>query len=174
AALEVLSQPARHQAGCEGDGRARYPRVADDGDVVARQELIGVADGDVWEQEVGRDGLLVVPLLDLEDSEVVRGVACYVARPEVELGWLVSEVRVRHEDGVPVVVDAPVQVASHVIVSQYVTGRADDGARAGPVHQGSGFLVVRDYLNDGFEDVEPHRARQALSERGSSDPQEQQ
>src|SRR5690606_41173476 len=102
-------------AGREGDGGAGGAGVAVDGDVVAGDELVGVAHQHVRELEVRADGLLVEPLDDLQDGQVVGGVAGHVPRPEHELGRLVGEGRVGDEDRVPVVVPADPQVADHVV-----------------------------------------------------------
>src|SRR5690606_4734928 len=143
------------EAGGEGDRGPGDARVADDRDHVARDQGVRVAHLDVREHDVGAHGLLVVPLLDLEDRQVVSRVAGYVPRPEVELRWLVGEGGVGDEDRVPLVVLAHTQVTYDVVVGEDVAGRADYRARSGPVDRLAGGGVEGDYLNDRLNEVEP-------------------
>src|SRR5690606_12944219 len=173
ARLEVLAQPARHQAGGEGNRRAGDARVADDRDAVAGDELVRVAHQHVGEAERGLHGRLVDPLDDLQHREVVRRVAGHVPGPERELGRLVREAGVGHADDVPLVVAAHPEVPDHVVVRQHVAAGADDRPGAGPADEVAGVDVVGDHLDDGSDDVEPDVARQALAGReGCAGPQD--
>src|SRR5690606_7852843 len=125
----------------------------------------------MWEHHGRFYRLLVEPLLDLEQREVVSRIAGDVARPEVELRRLVGELRIGHEDRMPGVVGAPVEIADYVVIGEDVASGADNGAGARPTDKVFGCVVVGDYLDDGLEDVESNLARQVLC-KGSADQRE--